>query len=163
MRIDDTQVGGSHYGPGNEIQHWDLAAVRKYDYFQGVITKYVDRWKEKNGLQDLQKAMHYLMKYFIVSGGDLGQLMHDLGWEPRARHDMALGGLTVDKGSHNVDPPGREETWVLQSEGIVCRKCQEYIPIQNVREHDKDALEAIYEVHLCSHDELPTAGGRYGD
>jgi hypothetical protein len=33
------------------------------DYFQGQITKYIMRWKLKNGLQDLEKAHHFLEKY----------------------------------------------------------------------------------------------------
>jgi len=58
------QVGGDHYRVhGSEMQHWDYAALKKFDYFQGVITKYVERWKFKNGLQDLEKAQHYLEKY----------------------------------------------------------------------------------------------------
>lgn len=63
--INDTQIGGDHY-KGSTIQHWDLAASRDYDYFQGVITKYLDRWKHKNGTEDLKKALHYLQKYIEV-------------------------------------------------------------------------------------------------
>lgn len=56
-----TQVGGSHYK--SAIQHWDVVAANNLDYFQGQITKYVMRWKNKNGMQDLEKAMHFLQKY----------------------------------------------------------------------------------------------------
>jgi hypothetical protein len=40
------------------------------DYFQAQITKYVMRWDKKNGLQDLEKAQHFLEKYIeeIQSG-----------------------------------------------------------------------------------------------
>lgn len=55
------QVGGSHYR--SEIQHWDYVWVNKLDYFQGQITKYVTRWRSKNGLADLEKARHFLDKY----------------------------------------------------------------------------------------------------
>jgi len=58
----DRQVGGSHYR-NNTIQHWDFAAAQNLDYFQGQITKYVCRWKHKNGVQDLKKAQHFLEKY----------------------------------------------------------------------------------------------------
>lgn len=61
----ETQVGGTHY-KDSRIQHWDVAAANNYDYFQGQITKYVDRWKRKNGLQDLEKAAHFLQKYIEV-------------------------------------------------------------------------------------------------
>lgn len=68
MSANDRQVGGEHYM--GSIQHWDFAAQRGYDYFQGQITKYVDRWKNKNGLQDLKKAQHFLEKYIeLVEAG----------------------------------------------------------------------------------------------
>ena len=60
----EIQVGGEHYRTsGDEIQHWDFAALRGYDYFQGAATKYIDRWREKNGAEDIRKAIHYLQKY----------------------------------------------------------------------------------------------------
>ena len=55
------QVGGTHYK--NRIQHWDWVSSNGLDYFQGQITKYVARWKYKNGIEDLEKAQHFLEKY----------------------------------------------------------------------------------------------------
>jgi hypothetical protein len=55
------QVGGTHYK--SPIQHWDYVIANDLDYFQGQITKYVTRWKNKNGLTDLLKAQHFLEKY----------------------------------------------------------------------------------------------------
>jgi hypothetical protein len=56
------QVGGNHYKHGGE-EHWDRQ-WRLYGrgYFVGCITKYLERYHEKNGLQDLQKAQHFLEK-----------------------------------------------------------------------------------------------------
>ena len=62
MSANERQVGGSHYGGGAQ-QHWDMVVQHELDYFQGQITKYVMRWKAKNGLQDLEKAQHFLEKY----------------------------------------------------------------------------------------------------
>lgn len=59
------QVGGAHYKKA-KIQHWDFAASNELDYFQGQITKYVTRWKLKNGMQDLEKAAHFLAKYIEI-------------------------------------------------------------------------------------------------
>ena len=59
------QVGGAHYR--SAIQHWDWCAANDLDYFQGQITKYVARWKEKNGFEDLLKAQHFLEKYIEVA------------------------------------------------------------------------------------------------
>lgn len=62
MQANDRQVGGDHYG-GGQTQHWDIVHQHKLDYFQGQITKYVMRWKKKNGIEDLHKARHFLDKY----------------------------------------------------------------------------------------------------
>jgi hypothetical protein len=64
MGANDRQVGGSHYkGDGEKTEHWDFVAQWQLDYFQGLITKYVVRWKLKGGIQDLEKALHTLDKY----------------------------------------------------------------------------------------------------
>ena len=55
------QIGGSHY-TSKTIQPWDYIAVNQLGYFEGNIVKYVSRWRDKNGLEDLRKARHYLDK-----------------------------------------------------------------------------------------------------
>lgn len=60
------QVGGDHYSKRAGLQHWDIVRVMEWDYFQGNITKYLDRHRRKNGLQDLLKARHYLDKYMEI-------------------------------------------------------------------------------------------------
>lgn len=65
----DRQVGGDHYR--TEIQHWDFVIANDLDYFQGQITKYVTRWKKKNGIPDLEKALHFLEKYIETERGKL--------------------------------------------------------------------------------------------
>lgn len=64
----DRQVAGSHYQQEGLPQHWDLVVLYNWDYFQGQITKYLMRWKDKHPtpqqkLQDLEKARHFLDKY----------------------------------------------------------------------------------------------------
>lgn len=55
------QVGGEHYRSG--FQHWDfVVALLHCRYFEGQVTKYVARWRKKNGVQDLEKALHYTKK-----------------------------------------------------------------------------------------------------
>lgn len=65
MSANEKQVAGSHYRSG--IQHWDYVIANDLDYFQGQITKYVTRWKRKNGLTDLLKAQHFLEKYIELA------------------------------------------------------------------------------------------------
>ena len=68
MNPNDKQVGGTHYK--SNIQHWDYVIANDLDYFQGQITKYVTRWKKKNGLPDLLKAQHFLEKYIEHAKND---------------------------------------------------------------------------------------------
>lgn len=69
MNPNDTQVAGTHYRAG--FQHWDLVAKLRLDYFQGQITKYVTRHRRKHGAQDLDKAIHFLMKVsYLHAHGD---------------------------------------------------------------------------------------------
>lgn len=60
------QVGGDHYKKHGALQHWDIVAMFGLDYFQGNITKYVIRYRDKGGVEDLRKARHYLDKYIEV-------------------------------------------------------------------------------------------------
>ncbi len=57
----DTQVGGQHYKT-KAIQPWDYIAANQLGYFEGNIVKYVSRWRDKGGVDDLRKAKHYLDK-----------------------------------------------------------------------------------------------------
>jgi len=58
------QVGGDHYRNDQDgCQHWDfMLANYGCSYLVGCATKYIVRWRKKNGIQDLKKASHYVMK-----------------------------------------------------------------------------------------------------
>lgn len=53
------QVGGSHY-KDQAIQPVEYIHANKVGYFEGNVIKYVTRWRNKNGLADLEKAKHYI-------------------------------------------------------------------------------------------------------
>lgn len=61
MSANDIQIAGSHY-KAKAIQPWDYIASNELGYFEGNIVKYVSRWREKGGVDDLRKARHYLEK-----------------------------------------------------------------------------------------------------
>lgn len=61
----DRQVGGNHYKK-HVMDHWDTVVLFELDYFQGNIWKYLWRWRDKAGLVDLEKALHYLQKYIEI-------------------------------------------------------------------------------------------------
>ena len=62
------QVGGDHYEK-LAIQTWDYIAANGIGYFEGNIIKYVSRWQNKGGVEDLKKARHYLDKLIEVNNG----------------------------------------------------------------------------------------------
>ena len=49
----------SHYQK-NEIQPIDIIDANKLGFYEGNIIKYVLRYKNKNGIEDLKKAKWYL-------------------------------------------------------------------------------------------------------
>jgi hypothetical protein len=59
MAANDKQVAGDHYRKG-EVQHWDWA--QHIPYLEGCATKYIARHADKNGLQDINKALHFIQK-----------------------------------------------------------------------------------------------------
>ena len=61
MRANDTQCGGSHYKK-QTIQPWDYIVGNNLGYLEGNVVKYVSRWRDKGGVEDLRKARHYLDK-----------------------------------------------------------------------------------------------------
>jgi hypothetical protein len=61
MSANDTQIGGKHY-KADGIEPWDYVAANNLGFFEGNIVKYVSRWKDKGGVDDLRKAKHYIEK-----------------------------------------------------------------------------------------------------
>lgn len=53
------QVAGSHYKKLG-MQPVVFATSNRYDPCAFSILKYVTRWRDKNGIQDLQKARHFV-------------------------------------------------------------------------------------------------------
>jgi hypothetical protein len=54
-----TQVGGSHY-KDMAIQPMEYSMANKLDACQHTAIKYVTRFRQKGGIQDLEKARHFL-------------------------------------------------------------------------------------------------------
>ena len=56
---DKKQVGGNHYQVA-AIQPWDIMMAYNLDPWTANVIKYSLRFPYKNGIQDLEKAKHYL-------------------------------------------------------------------------------------------------------
>jgi hypothetical protein len=65
-KANDIQVAGDHY-KSQAIQTWDFIIANKIGYMEGNVIKYVSRWKDKGGVNDLKKAQHYLEKLIEVT------------------------------------------------------------------------------------------------
>lgn len=65
---DMKQVGGSHYSK-HKVQPWDYIYENNLCYFTGNCVKYVSRWRDKGGVEDLKKAIHYLEKLIELEEG----------------------------------------------------------------------------------------------
>ena len=59
VRALDVQEGGSHY-KSKGIQPIEYIFANNIGFAEGNVIKYVSRWKDKGGVEDLKKARHYL-------------------------------------------------------------------------------------------------------
>ena len=55
----DKQYGGKHY-KHLAIQPIEYVLKNKLGYCEGSAIKYITRWKDKGGIEDLRKAIHFI-------------------------------------------------------------------------------------------------------
>ena len=65
MAANDVQHGGDHYKT-KAIQPWDFIISNNIGFLEGNAIKYLCRWRDKGGIQDLEKARHYIDKLIEV-------------------------------------------------------------------------------------------------
>ena len=58
QRAIDKQIGGNHYTQF-KIQPIEFITKNKLSFIQGCIIKYICRFENKNGVEDLDKIIHY--------------------------------------------------------------------------------------------------------
>lgn len=59
MKASDIQVGGEHYA-SLKIQPTEFIHANNVPFIEGNVIKYVMRHRQKNGIEDLKKARHYI-------------------------------------------------------------------------------------------------------
>ena len=69
-KANDVQVGGAHYKT-KKVQPWDamescMSREEFVGYLRGNVLKYTMRCNDKGGVEDLQKARHYMDKLLEV-------------------------------------------------------------------------------------------------
>lgn len=62
VSANDIQHGGNHYKQFKGMEPWDVITGWGLGYLDGTALKYIARWKHKNGVEDLKKAIHFLQK-----------------------------------------------------------------------------------------------------
>lgn len=67
MSADDKQIAGDHYKKHGDLQPWNVILAWDLGYLDGTALKYISRWKDKGGINDLKKAIHFLEKLIEVT------------------------------------------------------------------------------------------------
>ena len=66
-------MSANNTGPGHykdkPMQPWDFIVANNLGYLEGNVIKYVSRWRQKGGVEDLRKAKHYIEKLIEVESG----------------------------------------------------------------------------------------------
>lgn len=66
--IIDKQVGGSHYETMH-IQPIEFILKNGLPFCEGNVVKYICRWRQKGGVEDLYKAKQYLQFLIDIENG----------------------------------------------------------------------------------------------
>ena len=68
-------MSANNTGPGHykdkPMQPWDFIVANNLGYLEGNVVKYVSRWRQKGGVEDLRKAKHYIEKLIEVESGQV--------------------------------------------------------------------------------------------
>ena len=59
VRALSRQVGGDHY-MNSIIQPIEFIHANGLGFIEGCIVKYISRWRDKNGIEDLEKIKQYV-------------------------------------------------------------------------------------------------------
>lgn len=85
----DTQVGGDHY-KSMPIQPMEYSMANNLDACQHTVIKYVTRFREKGGVQDLQKAKHVIDMLIEFETSDENTEQAQPASEPAMSKDESL-------------------------------------------------------------------------
>lgn len=61
MSANSKQHGGKHY-KSLAIEPWDYIESNNIPFLEGSAIKYITRWRDKGGVADLKKAIHFIEK-----------------------------------------------------------------------------------------------------
>lgn len=73
QKANDYQIDGSHY-KNLKYETWDVITAWELGYLDGSAVKYISRWKNKGGVNDIKKAIHFLQKLVEVEENKQAEL-----------------------------------------------------------------------------------------
>lgn len=74
----NTQVGGSHY-MDLKIQPVEYIHANGIPFTEGCVIKYMTRWRDKGGIDDLRKAKHFIeLLIELESRGKVPEIVPDV-------------------------------------------------------------------------------------
>ena len=124
----DKQIGGTHYKSSHEC--WDYIVANNLGYLEGTAIKYLTRWRKKNGIEDLRKAIHFIEKLIEVELANTQSINLELfsnmaGMAYSEGSNGTLGGFrrVCDVGeqvgdSHTVWPGELNDTIVIREDDV---------------------------------------------
>lgn len=133
----DTQVGGDHY-KGMAIQPMEYSMKNGLDACQHTIIKYVSRFRDKGGVEDLHKAKHCID---MLIEFELDVALKGAGWTPAAvdaakmpdwdsaEKRMDVIGSNGNDGQHYDNPdwskaPEGATHWDGETDGYTWLRCE---------------------------------------
>lgn len=66
LSVNERQIGGNHYQKLDPAP-WDVVIAWNLGYLEGTALKYIARWRDKGGVNDIKKAIHFLEKLVEIT------------------------------------------------------------------------------------------------
>jgi len=108
----DKQIGGKHY-KRFKIQPIQYITANNIPYIEGNIIKYISRWRDKGGLDDLDKVIHYveLLKEIEVGKSERSHRSKTSLKDLIKRGPRELGSYLRKKNKRTEIDPGRPDQY----------------------------------------------------
>ena len=100
------QIGGDHYQK-RTIQPIEYILDNDLNFCEGCVIKYVTRWRDKGGVEDLMKAKHYL-EFLIEQQTNLAAeaIAHNPNVETHAPKGSISLAQAIEDAMDEYDDPG---------------------------------------------------------
>ena len=82
-------TGPNHY-KDKAVQPWDFIVSNNLGYLEGNVVKYISRWRQKGGVDDLRKAKHYIEKLIETALDEPNPQGRDSRWESISKNYPSL-------------------------------------------------------------------------